>query len=123
MTQLKNRCRFLLIGVLLLITVLPKDVARADVGLPPVYPGYSLSPGDLATNVQLVSEVVEIVIQEDSFAALVSATITSANPTETAAAVESPASNISPSFTLIMGILFIVTAGVLIIVAVKRREK
>jgi len=123
MTQLKYRYRFLLIGVLLLVTVLPKDVARADVGIPLAHPGHSLSPGDLATNVQMVSEKIEIIIQEDSLTASVSATIAPANPTETAAAVESPASNISPSFSLIMGFLFIVTAGVLIIIAVKRREK
>lgn len=73
MTQLKYRYRFLLIGVLLLVTVLPKDVARADVGVPPAHPGYSLSPGDLVTNVQMVSEEVVIVINEDPFKASVEA--------------------------------------------------
>jgi hypothetical protein len=73
MNSQKNRFPFLLIGILLLLTILPGSDVKADVGVPPAHPGYSLSPGDYETNVQMVSEVVEIIIREDPFKASVSA--------------------------------------------------
>jgi len=73
MTPEKNRYLFLLIGILLLLSVIPKSTVKADVGVPPAHPGYSLSPGDYETNVQMVSEEVRIVINEDPFKALVTA--------------------------------------------------
>jgi hypothetical protein len=47
--------------------------ARADVGVPPAQPGSSLSPGDFETNVQMVSEVVEINILEEPEEAIITA--------------------------------------------------
>lgn len=88
MTQSKKRYRLLFTGLLLLLTVIPRDNARADVGVPP-------AP---------------------------SATVAAADLTESDTAAESPSDNFSPSFSLIMGIGFIGTAIVLIVIAVKRRE-
>jgi len=73
MTATKKRYPFLLIGILLLLMGIPRSDAKADVGLPPAHPGYSLSPGDYETNVQMVSEVVEIIIDEGPLKASVEA--------------------------------------------------
>ena len=69
----KKHSWLLIIGLLLLLTVFPRDNAKADVGLPPAHPGSSLSPGEYNTNVQMVSEEVEIFIEEDTLEASVSA--------------------------------------------------
>ena len=123
MTQPKYRYRFLLVAVLLLIMVIPKNTARADTGIPPAHPGSSLSPGNLSTNLKMVSEEVVITFDDDPYQASISTTITAANPTEIAAAAEPSSSNNSLPFSLIMGVIFIGAAGVLIIIAVKRGEK
>ncbi len=47
--------------------------ASADVGLPPAHPGSSVTPKDTRTNVQMVSETVDIIIEEDPYQAVVSA--------------------------------------------------
>ena len=73
MAQSKKISWFLFIGLLLLLTVFPINKAKADVGLPPAHPGSSLSPGEYATNVQMVSEKVEIIIEEETLKASVSA--------------------------------------------------
>ena len=73
MVSKKFRFQSLLIGLILVLTALPGEYARADVGVPPAHPGYSLSPGDFETNVQMVSEKVEIIIHEDPFKASVEA--------------------------------------------------
>lgn len=70
-----TRCRLplpllLLLGFLFLAVALP---ARADVGLPPAHPGYSISPGDFTTNVQMLAEEVLIDIQTDPDQAVVEA--------------------------------------------------
>jgi hypothetical protein len=74
MAQCKNRCRLLLIPLLLLLTVIPRGDAAADVGPPPAQPGSSLSPGEFTTNVQMVSEEVQITIDDDPYQAFVWAT-------------------------------------------------
>ncbi len=73
MAQWKNRLRLLIIPLLLLLTAIHQDDVRADVGIPPAQPGSSLSPGDLITNVQMVSEEVEITILKETDTALISA--------------------------------------------------
>ena len=71
MAQCKNRCRLLLIVLLLLLTAIHRDGASADVGPPPAQPGSSLSPGEFFTNVEMVSEEVQITIDNDPYQAFV----------------------------------------------------
>jgi len=74
MVSKKFHFQSLLIGLLLVLTILPAGNAKADVGIPPAHPGYSLSPGDYDTNVQMVSEEVVIIIHKDPYNASVGAT-------------------------------------------------
>ncbi|MGB2963544.1 MAG: hypothetical protein WBB69_06115 [Anaerolineales bacterium] len=74
MTESKYHSRLLLIGLLLLLTVIHRDDATADVGPPPAQPGSSLSPGEFSTNVGMVSEEVQITIDDDPYQAFVWAT-------------------------------------------------
>lgn len=67
----KNRYQLFLIGLLLFLIVTPRDDASADVGPPPAQPGSSLSPGEFTTNVQMVSEEVQITIDDDPYQAFV----------------------------------------------------
>lgn len=73
MAQWINRSRLLVIPLLFLLAVIHQDDVRADVGVPPAQPGSSLSPGDYLTNVQMVSEEVQITILDEPFEASISA--------------------------------------------------
>jgi hypothetical protein len=61
-----HRCLIpLLLFSLVLLASLIAFPAQADVGLPPAHPGWSISPGDFVTNVQMVSEEVLIDVQTE----------------------------------------------------------
>ncbi len=133
MTQSKKRYWLLFAGLLLLLTVIPRDNAKADVAVPPAHPGPSLSPGDFETNVQMVSEEVEIIIKEDPFEASAAASVSPtppvpsatqppADPTQPDGEIEAQSAAPPLSSPPIMGISFIAVAVVLIIIAVKRGE-
>ncbi len=121
MDHSKKHYPLLLIGVLLLLTSIPADDARADVGLPPAQPGYSLSTGEYDTNIQMVSEAGAASVSLTTPAP----TATTSAPDPTGSDVELDSPNASPSipFSLIMGGGFISIAVVLIIIAVRRGEK
>ena len=88
MAQSKKHSWLLFIGLLLLLTVFPRDIAKADVGLPPA-PISTILPEDIAKS-----------DTDPNF----------------------PNATPSVPFSLILGIGFISTAVVLIIIAVKRGE-
>jgi len=63
----------LIIGLLLSLAQITSNDVKADVGVPPAQPASSLSPGEIDTQVQMVSEEVEIIIREEEYQASVSA--------------------------------------------------
>jgi hypothetical protein len=63
----------LIIVLLLSLAHITSNDVKADVGVPPAQPASSLSPGEIDTQVQMVSEQVEIIIHEEAFQASVSA--------------------------------------------------
>ena len=81
-------CLILVIGLLLGLITITADDVKADVGVPPAQPASSLSPGEIDTEVQMVSEDVEIVIHEETSDASVTADFQMRNNGEEDEAIE-----------------------------------
>jgi len=72
-SSLKQRTVILQGIILLTMLIASGQTASADVGLPPAHPGSSVTPKDTQTNVQMVSEEVDIIIENNPYQAVVKA--------------------------------------------------
>ena len=79
----------LLQGIILFTMLIASgQTASADVGIPPAHPGSSLTPKNIRTNVQMVSEEVDIIIQDDPYQAVVNAEFQMRNNSSQEEAIE-----------------------------------